>query len=166
MITQCVMVAVCRAEMHLSTVSVRFGLLLEAYCRGCGQYMKDLSNQLNALNKMKHVTGVLQGVAKKKTEDVMKYLHDPSFTSAMQNISSPLDPSIRLKKLLYVLKSAAVVPFFIYIVCLFCLFVVCLLFRVDKCKVMDSKMRPLWIVFENEDANGDTVAEIFKNGDG
>ena len=39
-------------------------------------------------------------------------------------------------------------------------------FRVDKCKVMDSKMRPIWVVFQNEDANGDNVAEIFKNGDG
>ncbi len=31
---------------------------------------------------------------------------------------------------------------------------------------MDSKMRPIWIVFQNEDSNGDNVAEIFKNGDG
>ena len=89
--------------MHLSTVSVRFGLMLEAYCRGCGLYMRELSSQLNALNKMKHVTGVLQTVAKKKTDDVMKYLHEESFTSAMENITSPLDPSLRLKRLLYVL---------------------------------------------------------------
>ena len=32
--------------MHLPAVSVRFGLLLEAYCRGCGSYMKELSNQV------------------------------------------------------------------------------------------------------------------------
>ena len=30
---------------------------------------------------------------------------------------------------------------------------------------MDSKMRPLWIVFENDDPYGDDVYLIFKNGD-
>ena len=37
---------------------------------------------------------------------------------------------------------------------------------VDKCKVMDSKMKPLWLVFENQDAIGDGIYQIFKNGDG
>ena len=35
--------------MHLPAVSVRFGLLLEAYCRGCGSYMKELSDQVNTV---------------------------------------------------------------------------------------------------------------------
>ncbi len=39
-------------------------------------------------------------------------------------------------------------------------------FRVEKCKVMDSKMRPLWVVFENQDSLGDDILQIFKNGDG
>jgi phosphatidylinositol-4,5-bisphosphate 3-kinase len=30
---------------------------------------------------------------------------------------------------------------------------------------MDSKMRPLWIVFENDDSYGDDIYVIFKNGD-
>jgi hypothetical protein len=30
---------------------------------------------------------------------------------------------------------------------------------------MDSKMRPLWIVFENDDPYGDDIYMIFKNGD-
>lgn len=90
-----------RSEMHLSIVSVRFGLMLEAYCRGCGQYMKDLSKQLSALNKMKQVTDTLQFLGKKKTDDLLKYLGDQSFTSAMENITSPLDPSIHLRKLKY-----------------------------------------------------------------
>ena len=38
-------------------------------------------------------------------------------------------------------------------------------FRYEKCKVMDSKMRPLWIVFENSDIHGDDIYVIFKNGD-
>ena len=31
---------------------------------------------------------------------------------------------------------------------------------------MDSKMRPLWLVFQNQDGLGEDVLQIFKNGDG
>ncbi len=31
---------------------------------------------------------------------------------------------------------------------------------------MDSKMKPLWVVFQNQDSLGDDVLQIFKNGDG
>ena len=40
------------------------------------------------------------------------------------------------------------------------------LFSDDKCKVMDSKMRPLWLVFHNQDWLGESIFQIFKNGDG
>lgn len=35
-----------KSEMHLPDVQLRFGLLLEAYCRGCGPHMAELSNQV------------------------------------------------------------------------------------------------------------------------
>lgn len=35
----------------------------------------------------------------------------------------------------------------------------------EKCRVMDSKMRPLWIVFQNSDIHGGDIYIIFKNGD-
>ena len=48
--------------------------------------------------------------------------------------------------------------------------------RLDKCKFMDSKMRPLWLVYENadpdmtsspdKDKEGRYLFLIFKNGDG
>ena len=45
-----------RSEMHLPIVSVRFGLMLEAYCRGCGEtQMAALTSGLTALNKMEQV---------------------------------------------------------------------------------------------------------------
>lgn len=31
---------------------------------------------------------------------------------------------------------------------------------------MDSKMKPLWMVFNNLDPLGDKIAQIFKQGDG
>ena len=32
--------------------------------------------------------------------------------------------------------------------------------------MMDSKMRPLWMQFENDDEMGDDMKIIFKSGDG
>uniref|UniRef100_A0A8D3BCK6 Phosphatidylinositol 3-kinase catalytic subunit type 3 n=1 Tax=Scophthalmus maximus TaxID=52904 RepID=A0A8D3BCK6_SCOMX len=40
-----------KSEMHNKTVSQRFGLLLEAYCRACGMYLKHLSRQVEAMEK-------------------------------------------------------------------------------------------------------------------
>lgn len=37
---------------------------------------------------------------------------------------------------------------------------------VDKCRYMDSKMKPLWIVYNNKLLAGDSLGIIFKNGDG
>jgi len=36
---------------------------------------------------------------------------------------------------------------------------------IDKCKFMDSKMAPLWVVFENVDKESESVIVIFKSGD-
>jgi len=37
---------------------------------------------------------------------------------------------------------------------------------VEKCRYMDSKMKPLWVVYNNKLMGGDTLGIIFKNGDG
>lgn len=39
-------------------------------------------------------------------------------------------------------------------------------FSVEKCKYMDSKMKPLWLVYNNKVFGEDSVGVIFKNGDG
>ena len=41
-----------RAEMHVPAVAVRFGLMLEAYCRGIPGHMKILARQIAALNRL------------------------------------------------------------------------------------------------------------------
>lgn len=41
-----------RGEMHVPAVAVRFGLMLEAYCRGAPDHMKILSRQLSALKRL------------------------------------------------------------------------------------------------------------------
>lgn len=36
----------------------------------------------------------------------------------------------------------------------------------DQCTFMDSKMKPLWVVFNTDEKEGSHVGVIFKNGDG
>ncbi len=46
--------------MHLPSVSVRFGLILEMYCRGNSHHMKLLTKQILALQKMKDVNEIVK----------------------------------------------------------------------------------------------------------
>ena len=45
-------------------------------------------------------------------------------------------------------------------------FVFFFVFSVEKCKYMDSKMKPLWLVYNNKVFGEDSIGVIFKNGDG
>ena len=37
----------CQSEMHVQEISERYGLLLEAYLRGCGPHCSELGRQVN-----------------------------------------------------------------------------------------------------------------------
>ena len=37
--------------------------------------------------------------------------------------------------------------------------------KVEKCKIMDSKKKPLWLVLNNADDDGDPIVVMFKTGD-
>ena len=41
--------------MHVPSVSVRFGLILEAYCHGNPSHMKILTKQVQALERLKNI---------------------------------------------------------------------------------------------------------------
>nr|BAQ19553.1 phosphatidylinositol 4,5-bisphosphate 3-kinase catalytic subunit beta isoform [Patiria pectinifera] len=131
-----------RAEMHQPAVSTRFGLMLEAYCRGSIAHMASLIRQVESLNKMKSVNELIKSknATKQSSLELQTIMRDilkqESYHEALSNFVSPLSPSYKLK---------------------------CL--RLEKCKFMSSKMRPLWLVFENEDPIGDNIFLMFKNGD-
>ncbi|XP_046389933.1 phosphatidylinositol 4,5-bisphosphate 3-kinase catalytic subunit delta isoform [Ischnura elegans] len=129
-----------RSEMQVPSVSVRFGLILEAYLRGSKQHLKKLTKESALLDKLKTTSDVIRmrkGEGKEKSRAFLQeYLNQPHCMEAFSNVLCPLDPSFRCKKI-----------------------------KPDRCKVMDSKMRPLWIVFENDDQNADDIYVIFKNGD-
>ncbi|KFP79806.1 Phosphatidylinositol 4,5-bisphosphate 3-kinase catalytic subunit delta isoform, partial [Acanthisitta chloris] len=130
-----------RSEMHVPAVSLRFGLILEAYCRGSTHHMKVLMKQGEALNKMKALNDFVkvssQKATKPQTKEMMHVcMKQETYLEALSHLQSPLNPNIILAE-------------------------VC----VDQCTFMDSKMKPLWIVFNNEETGGGGVGIIFKNGD-
>uniref|UniRef100_A0A8C1EHR7 phosphatidylinositol-4,5-bisphosphate 3-kinase n=1 Tax=Cyprinus carpio carpio TaxID=630221 RepID=A0A8C1EHR7_CYPCA len=132
-----------RSEMYMPAVSVHFALILEAYCRGCIPHIEVLKKQVEALSKLKAVNELIKlGTIKTKTkqahlkEAMMTCLRQTGFIETLSNLHSPLNPNILLAGV-----------------------------HVERCKYMDSKMKPLWIVYHNKLLGGDTVGIIFKNGD-
>uniref|UniRef100_A0A672R732 phosphatidylinositol-4,5-bisphosphate 3-kinase n=1 Tax=Sinocyclocheilus grahami TaxID=75366 RepID=A0A672R732_SINGR len=127
-----------RSEMHVSSVSLRFGLILEAFCRGSIFHLKNLMKQNEALNKMKALNDFVKSGSQKATriqttEDMKVCIKQDTYMEALSDVVSPLNPSI--------------------VLCELC---------ADKCKFMDSKMKPLWLMYKNK---YDTLGIIFKNGD-
>jgi phosphatidylinositol-4,5-bisphosphate 3-kinase len=103
--------------MNNPSISLRFGILLEAYCRGIGGHLKGLLRQVEALDKLTKLTDVLKvkrddplkGSVEFRTnsmvlflihlflnfQDRMKYLCEsmsqPDYVDALQNFTSPLN---------------------------------------------------------------------------
>ncbi|XP_063064934.1 phosphatidylinositol 4,5-bisphosphate 3-kinase catalytic subunit delta isoform isoform X2 [Engraulis encrasicolus] len=129
-----------RSEMHVSSVSLRFGLILEAYCRGSIYHIKSLVKQNEALNKMKTLNDFVKSGSQKSrsqtTEEMKVCIKQDGFLEALSDLLSPLNPSLILSE-------------------------IC----ADHCKFMDSKMKPLWLMYKNKWMASDTVGLIFKNGD-
>ncbi|CAH0748005.1 unnamed protein product [Diatraea saccharalis] len=127
-----------RSEMHMPSVSVRFGLMLEAYCRGCQDHINSLMRQIACLDKLKWAS---QCIRKKKEISkaraaLQQHLQEQHCIETLSDFVSPLNPSF-----------------------------VCRRIKPERCRVMDSKMRPLMVDFENVDPNGADIRIILKIGD-
>ncbi|XP_030073072.1 phosphatidylinositol 4,5-bisphosphate 3-kinase catalytic subunit beta isoform isoform X2 [Microcaecilia unicolor] len=130
-----------RSEVQIPQISVQFGVILEAYCRGSVAHMKVLTKQVAALNKLRTLNNLIKLNAVKLSrakgkETMQTCLKQSTYREALSDFQSPLNPSVILSEM-----------------------------NVEKCKYMDSKMKPLWIVYSNKVFGGDPVGIIFKNGD-
>ncbi|XP_052715209.1 phosphatidylinositol 4,5-bisphosphate 3-kinase catalytic subunit delta isoform-like [Crassostrea angulata] len=126
-----------RSEMHEITVTVRYGLLLEAYLKSSQEHLAILSKQQDALVKLNAFSEIAKNINKKPqkvSEDVKRIMHQK--VEVLSGLYSPLTPQICLKDLL-----------------------------VDRCKIMDSKKRPLWLEWTNADPKGPNILIMYKNGD-
>uniref|UniRef100_A0A673MMZ0 phosphatidylinositol-4,5-bisphosphate 3-kinase n=1 Tax=Sinocyclocheilus rhinocerous TaxID=307959 RepID=A0A673MMZ0_9TELE len=121
-----------RSEMHVPSVSLRFGLILEAYCRGSIFLIKSLMKQVCCIYSL----------CEKQI----------NFSSAL-HISHVKAVTRKRKQSLFRNHLCTSVSFLD--ANLFC-------FSADKCKFMDSKMKPLWLMYKDK---YDHVGIIFKNGD-
>lgn len=134
-----------KSELQNSSVFPKFGLILEAYCRGLGPYLKDLIRMVEALDKLTNLT---DSIKKDRTQDSskerMKFLSDQirqtDYMDSLQNFLSPLENNVILGELM-----------------------------VSKCRVLDSAKKPLWLVWKNPDQLANIQHEynkiLFKNGD-
>uniref|UniRef100_A0A182QT80 phosphatidylinositol 3-kinase n=1 Tax=Anopheles farauti TaxID=69004 RepID=A0A182QT80_9DIPT len=124
-----------RSELSVPSMQVRFGLILEAYLLGSPEHVSVLLKQMQCL---RHLQACSDNVKRGSKEKGRALLMEQLAKEGqlLSDMISPLNPSFR-----------------------------CRAVRTERCKVMDSKMRPLWIVYENGDPNGDDIHMIFKNGD-
>lgn len=89
-----------RSEMKVKSVSVRFGLILEAYCRGSPEHMKILTRQIGFLDKLKTTNEMIR---KRKDKDklrgfVQEYFQEKHCSEAFYLVCNPLDPTLKCKR--------------------------------------------------------------------
>jgi phosphatidylinositol-4,5-bisphosphate 3-kinase len=82
-----------KSEIHLPEAAVRFGMLLEAYCRGCGSHMPDLRAQVDVLKEIETVADQLKD---RTIKDKKEFASDRLASLALGPFQLPLEPSIRL----------------------------------------------------------------------
>ncbi|CAH8436872.1 unnamed protein product [Schistosoma curassoni] len=131
-----------RSELHLPDIRLRFSLILEAFCRGCGPMLVLLSRQVTALNRLEALSTRLKELT---SEDEQRELFREEMSRTetqhdLQWLPSPLCLSEILGELL-----------------------------IHKCDVKRSKKRPLWLVWTNPDRlaqfHHQNYQLIFKHGD-
>ncbi|CAN7984927.1 unnamed protein product [Ixodes hexagonus] len=131
-----------RCEMQVAALSVKFGLILEAYCHGAPEHREALLKQAEALFKLRALGNQIHESSKKKDSrekmvaTMREHMSKEAFRATFRNLCSPLDPCHVFSQI-----------------------------KPELCRFMDSKMKPLWLVFENSDAVAEDIAIIFKHGD-
>jgi phosphatidylinositol-4,5-bisphosphate 3-kinase len=120
--------------MHVQEISERYGLLIEAYLRGCGAHRAELQKQLTALTEFARVANRIKDLKDADRKGILQT--ELAKIPFKEKLQLPLNPSIEINGIV-----------------------------VEKCRYMDSKKLPLWLVFKNADPNGKTKSVIFKSGD-
>jgi len=118
----------------------RYCVMIEAYLYGNIPHLHQLHRQNEAFIKMKSLNERVKdpsiGIKEIKTKARAALKETAAqYVEALSKVECPLDPNIDLKELV-----------------------------IDDCKVMNSKMRPLWLVFK-QSYRDKKISIIYKNGD-
>jgi hypothetical protein len=128
------------SEMHIPVVQERFGVLLSIYLARCGSYRASLEKQLFLDIHLRHIAEALKLQTSKGSRLEYARTRLEELNKHLVDLGEPfclcLSPKFLLKGI-----------------------------RASKCKVMESKKMPMWLVFENVDAQYEDFNTIFKEGD-
>ncbi|GAB1606097.1 phosphatidylinositol 4,5-bisphosphate 3-kinase catalytic subunit beta isoform-like isoform X2 [Argonauta hians] len=136
-----------KSEMHECQVNVRFGLILEVYCKSCHDHTNDLIRQNEALLKINSANMLIKNTSlnisdRRVRDTLLKDFHavlsQKAYKEALNELHSPLNPLWKMDKLI-----------------------------IEECKFLDSKKRPVWLVWHNEERSrtNEKFSIIYKNGD-
>ncbi|XP_006006049.1 phosphatidylinositol 4,5-bisphosphate 3-kinase catalytic subunit gamma isoform [Latimeria chalumnae] len=125
----------------------RFAVILEAYLRGCGKAMlQDFMKQVQITEVLHKVTMEIKSLSAEKYDvssqvigQLRQKLEKLQNCKLPESFRIPYDPGLRAGTLV-----------------------------IDKCKVMASKKKPLWLEFKCADStalSNETIGIIFKHGD-
>jgi len=124
-----------KAEMHEPVVKERFGVILDMYLRNCGTHRLALGHQLLVMKRLEAVAARVQ--AQDSKEGRLNELREQlKRCDFPTKFQLPLNPDMRARSIV-----------------------------IDKCRVMESKKKPLWLVFEDADNEGKQITVMFKAGD-
>eukprot|EP01034_Spumella_vulgaris_P029242 gene29242-36259_t len=123
-----------QSEVSNNDVSKRFIILLQIYIRNCGSHRIELGHQMFVMKRLEHVAEQVK-LGESKA-DRKQILHDKLSEIVLPAVFKlPLNPHLRVCGI-----------------------------DVSKCRVMESKKKPLWLHFK--DANGGTdIVLMLKVGD-
>lgn len=103
--------------------------------RKCGSYRTALGHQILVMRQLESVARAV-GKADSKERRLQVLRERLAQTDFPSSFQLPLTPNIKVRGIV-----------------------------VEKCKVMESKKKPLWLTFENADPKGERVTVMFKCGD-
>ena len=136
-----------KSEMYNPNIQQRFGLYLEIFLNKIGDLRIIFEQEVWLLRNLLRVADIPHDKKLKSNEDKLNFfrkeLEEINKNNPHNSFSLPLNFKMRVKKL-----------------------------KPEKCKFMNSKKRPLWLVFENEvvsilfqDPSGEDIYVMFKKGD-
>ena len=123
-------------QMHVPEIAERYGVVLELYLEHCGAHLEELMLQNQVMLGLIGTANAIKDPALKKAAKLETLRRGLREMVFPARFSLPLNPTWICKGL-----------------------------KVEKCKYMDSKKLPLWLVFENAEEGGKDIYVIFKAGD-
>jgi phosphatidylinositol-4,5-bisphosphate 3-kinase len=126
-----------QAEVHNADVKKRYIVLLQVYIRNCGSHRIELGHQMFVMKRLEKVAlEVAQGSSKEERKQILHIKLNEAKQHFPENFKLPLNPQRSLCDII-----------------------------VEKCRVMESKKKPLWLTFKDSVPGNENLVLMLKVGD-